>query len=289
MKTWKAHSAHVNKVLFSPDSQYIVSAGFKGELFLWGVEQEEKVQVFEGHTETINGVCWFDKGRKIISASGDGTILTHEISSSRPLQQRKDLKSGVQHLKVTKDENYFITSTKANMITLWEMTDGELVKKVKSDKNNIGVLETGKHHNHAIIGGLDSAVRRFDLPSCEELEQMDAHTEATMGFCFFDEDRHAVSIGYDGGLILWDMTTHQALEKFKVGDKGYYGLDVSPDGLEVAITMPYQLKRISLSNLSVIENELPAKGNYSVNYSPDGSNLVIGSADKSIRTINILT
>lgn len=281
----KAHSSHVNKVVFSPDSQYIASAGFSGELFLWDVESRERVQVYEGHKETVNGVCWIDDGQKFFSGSGDGTILKHEISKGEPIQKLNDLKSGVAHLRVTADENYLLTSTKSNMLTIWELPDGDKAEKVKSDQKNHGVLATAQHENHAIIGGVGSTIRRFNIPSGEVIEQLDGHQGATMGFRFFDEDRHAVSVGYDGKMIIWDMMTHQPLEKFRVGDDGYYGIDVSPDGVEVAISMPYQMKRISLSDLSFRGLDLPVKGNYSVAYAPNGEHIGIGSADKTVRLI----
>ncbi|MBH0231089.1 WD40 repeat domain-containing protein [Halobacillus yeomjeoni] len=283
----KGHSSHVNKVAVSPDARYIASAGFSGELFLWDVEREERVQVYEGHQQTVNGVCWLDDGKKILSASGDGKILIHEVSTSSPLREMQDLKSGVNHLRVTADERFFLTSTKSHLMNLWDFEEGKKVSTLKSDQKNQGVLSVALFHDHAIIGGLGKTLRRISIMEGEVLEQMEAHESAVMGFRFFDEDRHAVSVGYDGKLLIWDMVTHQPLEKFHLGDEGYYGIDVSPDGLEAAVTMPYELKRITLSDLTVQQLSLPAKGNYSVNYAQDGSYLAIGSADKTVRVVSI--
>ncbi|UOQ94192.1 hypothetical protein MUO14_04305 [Halobacillus shinanisalinarum] len=279
----KKHSSHVNEVKFDPEGNYILSAGFKGELFLWECGTGKCIQVYEGHRQTVNSVIWIGSGKEILSASGDGTILKHEISSSEPTDKWTDLKSGVSHMHLTFDEKYLLTSNKSNMLRVREWPEGELVAKFKGDRQHRGVIATASTAPHAIIGGVGPTILRCDVPSGEVLEQMVGHDKATMGFKFFDQDKLAISIGYDGKLIIWDMEVHHPLEKYSIGDEGYYGLAINQSRLEASIVMPYKLKRINLKDLSVDEVDLPAKGNYSIDYSPTCDQLAIGSADKTIR------
>ncbi|UOR11867.1 WD40 repeat domain-containing protein [Halobacillus amylolyticus] len=279
----KKHSSHVNKVKFDPVGNYILSAGFNGELFLWECETAECIQVYEGHKQTVNSVIWNGSGREILSASGDGTILKHEISSSEPANKWTDLKSGISHMHLTFDEKYLLTSNKSNMLRIREWPEGELVGKFKGDRQHRSVIATALTAPHAVIGGVGPTILRCAVPSGEVLEQVKGHDKATMAFKFFDQDKHGVSIGYDGTLMIWDMEAHQVLEKYSIGDEGYYGLAIDQSGLEAAIVMPYKLKRIKLKNLSVDTTDLPAKGNYSVDYSSVHNQLAIGSADKTIR------
>ncbi|MFC7063907.1 WD40 repeat domain-containing protein [Halobacillus seohaensis] len=283
----EGHSSHVNKVKFSPHGDYILTAGFNGELYLWDRVSLERVQLYEGHNQTVNSIQWLKEGQEFISASGDGTITHHELSSTKPKATWQDLKSGVSHMHFSYDYQYLLTSNKTTMLRVREWPDGDLVHKVKSDQQNSGVLTTSQTNSHAIIGGVGTRLRRCMIPSGEILEEMEGHEQATMGFEFFDQDLHGVSIGYDGSLILWDMKTHQVLEKYKVGDPGYYSLAISQNEKEVAIAMPFLLKRIQLQDLSVEEIKLPSKGNYSVDYSPNGEQLVVASADKSVRVIRL--
>ncbi|MCP3033364.1 hypothetical protein LF817_18735 [Halobacillus sp. A1] len=282
-KKIQGHSSHVNAVKYHPEGDYILSAGFSGELYLWDRSTYEKVQVFEGHNQTVNSIIWLNNGKELISASGDGKILLHEISQSEPLNYLQDLKSGVSHMHLTYDEQYLVTSNKTSNVRVREWPDGDLVYTRKSDQRNSGVLCAAKHEPHVIVGGVGNKIRRLLIPSGEMIEEVDGHEYATMGFRFFDEDRHGISVGYDGTMMIWDMETHQVLEKLNLGGEGYYSFALSHDDKEVGVAMPYNFKRIQLNNLFSTEKSLPAKGNYGVDYSPDGRQIAVASADKSIR------
>ncbi|WP_181349486.1 WD40 repeat domain-containing protein [Thalassobacillus sp. CUG 92003] len=278
----QGHSSHVNKVRFSKDSNYIASAGFSGELYLWDVETREKVQVYEGHTQTVNGVEFLND-ETLVAASGDGTITAHSISTSAPELEWQDPKSGVNHLAVSHKKEHIITSTKTNLFIVREWPDGHIITKKKSDHKQSGVMDTAQTHLHMMIGGLGKQLRRFDIQSGEEIERMKAHETATMGFRFFDDDRHGISVGYDGAIMIWDMTAHQLLESHQVGDTGFYGIAVSPQGDRAAVCLPHALKIIRLKDLATEAVDVSPKGNYDVTFSPDGQRIAMASADKRIR------
>ncbi|GGF33035.1 hypothetical protein GCM10010954_35260 [Halobacillus andaensis] len=283
----KAHSSHVNQLKYHPEERFLLSAGFNGELFLWDVDTQEKIQEYNGHLKTVNCIQWIENGRKLISASGDGKILMHEVSASSPFKSWQDLKSGVSHLRFTYDGRYLLTSDKSSMLRVREWPEEDVVQKLKSDQQNSGVLATASQEHHAIIGGVGPKLRRFLIPSGEVLEEFEGHEQATMKVEFFDGDRHGVSAGYDGRLILWDMQAHQKLESYSIGNEGYYTIAISPDEKEVAIAMPYRLTRVQLDNLKMQHYDLPAKGNYCVDYLPGGKQLAIASADKTIKLVQL--
>ncbi|WP_373420429.1 WD40 repeat domain-containing protein [Halobacillus sp. Marseille-P3879] len=285
LHTIDAHSSHVNKVKYHPEESLILSAGFNGELYLWDAVKGKKMEEYSGHKVSVNSVQWIEGGNKLVSASADGTVLLHEISASEPLKTIHDLKSGVSHLRFTYDHRYLLTSNKQSMLRIREWPDGELVHKLKSDQQNSGVLTTASTDLHAIVGGVGSKLRRYLIPSGEILEEFEGHETAVMGFRFIREDSHAVSVGYDGTLNIWDMENHQKIESYSLGGEGYYSIAVSPDEKEVAIAMPYKLLRLRLKDLKTEQHGLPAKGNYSVDYLSNGKQLAIASADKKVRLI----
>ena len=58
---------------FSPDGKRVVSGG-KGGVRVWDVESGNEVYKFEGHTAGVTGVAYFPDGKRIASASHDGTV-----------------------------------------------------------------------------------------------------------------------------------------------------------------------------------------------------------------------
>jgi WD40 repeat protein len=69
------HDSSVTDLAFSPNEQYLASAGSRDEkLALWNVAQSTLHANLSGHTSTISSVEFLDDGMTLISACYDDTV-----------------------------------------------------------------------------------------------------------------------------------------------------------------------------------------------------------------------
>lgn len=82
------HSKQVNTVAFSPDVQFLASAGADKKVIVWDLKTKEPVQlpegktgILEGYENEISAVAFSDKGDALVTASLDGSIRIWDLKT----------------------------------------------------------------------------------------------------------------------------------------------------------------------------------------------------------------
>jgi len=77
------HQALVNQVLFSPDGNWIASAGFDKCIKLWNGATGKFVANFRGHVGPVYQIAWSPDSRLILSGSKDSTLKVWSVRTGK--------------------------------------------------------------------------------------------------------------------------------------------------------------------------------------------------------------
>jgi WD40 repeat protein len=126
--TFKGHSSAVKTVAFSPDGKRLASASGssrkKGvevpfiELKVWDAANGHELLSMEGHTGAINSVAFSPDGKRLVTASNDGTVKLWDTDSGEDVLTLRGHTSGVKSVAFSPDGNR-LASASNDAILIW--------------------------------------------------------------------------------------------------------------------------------------------------------------------------
>ena len=93
---FEAHSSYVLELLFTRDSQTLVSAGMDNVVKLWSVPDWELVRTFEGHANSVNSIALSPDEKTLATGSTDTTARLWSFPHGQVLHTLQDRKKVVE-------------------------------------------------------------------------------------------------------------------------------------------------------------------------------------------------
>lgn len=243
----KAHSKGITTMDISADGQYVITGSNDTLTKVWKIETRENLYLFRSHRDRINRAQFIQsKSLSCLSTSKDGTLrlwdLHADIQPSRTTENVHD--SYVTSCEFSADGKLLVTASEDKTMRVWDTRHGSLVSKMEE--------------------------HRALLPDC---------TISPIGFT-------AISISSDprksdNRLRSFDTLTGQMLESIEPTELTAPSSTDWPTISETTnSTLNEMLKRLSeLLPQSQAAKVSSSAWLQSVQYSPDGSKIAVGTAD----------
>ena len=249
------HRADVYTVAFSPDGQHLAVGGDNSTVILWDVANEDKSEVFGGHSKSVMSVAFSPDGHLLASASLDGFVRVWDVVSGNRLR-------GPEH------------KHDGNVKSVAFSPDGEVVASGGGDQKG--------------------SVMFRDISRNNRIAPRTGHNDIVESIAFSPDGSLFASTDRDGAIKLWDVTGQQ-IRKPSMKHKGVvYAAVFSPDGEVLATTSrdkSIKLWQVSSGENLVSLPVDRINSTYRVYatalaFSPDGKYLAAGCGDDTIKLWN---
>ena len=155
----QGHTAQLNSFQFSPDGEYLATAGFDRTVRIWGLQDRHVARIFQEHPSPLRTVRWSNKGNRILTASWEKDTRCWETTeASKTLIQVGNNGSAVGLPEVLdiswhpKEKWIAVAGPHAN--SLWDTSTGELVSfKSLAEKNWFGRCAWNATGDHLAFAG----------------------------------------------------------------------------------------------------------------------------------------
>lgn len=282
VKTFAGQTADIFEVAFSPDGQWIGSAGESGAR-IWDLEGR-LISDLDGENSVMRSLAFSQDGQYLATGEDDGVVNLWEWTGDN-----FEIVQTVQHENAGKmraiafspDGKYFATAGDDTTVRLWTI-DGEsvFVSEVADWINSVAFSPDG---NFLISGGWDQTISIWDLAG-NLLNSWEAHPDSINSLAFGNDAQTIISTSNDQTAQIWQLDGTSGTSTFTVN----HGAEVnkaalSPDGKNLITVGGQTVKFWDLEGRLL--QTIAAHGDiiYGFDLSSDGKQFVTGSYDSTAR------
>jgi WD40 repeat protein len=241
---WQAHSACVNKTVFSADGTLLATCGCDGLARVWRVGTWEQVGADLPHSRKwVGGVDFMPDGRVLVTSTGDqgGTtehaeIVLWNLATGEPLHRLDAGVGGIAAIRVALDGTRLVAVNTRGLLLLWELVEGKSPQPLEHDLNSdapaVGIIPT-------LDLSADGRTAAYFGPT-HDISVVDLATARRKLFIRLSSGEDYLALSPGGEALALSSKTINAksgalLESYRSGTGSIYFLDFSPTGERVAI------------------------------------------------------
>lgn len=268
---------------------------FRATSILEGFEQRKRPSLLKHlagyHTDHVTMVAFSPDGELLASASEDESIVVFRWKTAEVLKTLRGHTRGVLHIDFSPDGKTLASSARDSQVLLWNVATGEKRATIADHAGAVSAAHFSRDGKSLVTAGDDRTVKVFDSNGKLRFS-LSGHQQPVIAAALGADAKVLFSGGglwgntsRQGEVKAWDLETRRELWSIPNDLGGVWGLDLSPDGKQLAgASLDGTLRIWNAANgtsLAVLKGH--TKQAIWVDYMPDGKFLASSSLDGTVR------
>jgi WD40 repeat protein len=286
--TLKGHEGQVLCARFGPDGRRVATGGRDKTIAIWNLRGSKCERVLEGHERAVTVLAMTSGpgdgnepgGEELLSGDAGGGLKLWSWPRGKLLLELDEHVGPVYTLGSSADGKLLASGAKDESICVWERETGELLHRLPVGP--LGMSFVFSADGEYLVSGRGGAALRFWSLETGELAWEQDAGPGTVGALELDRSRQwAVSRGWRGPVTIWSTSEWGYAAVLPIVEKGLGGACLRPGHEQVVCIYEAGIGLYDANDGRLLDqHDIPCKGVYDLDVSPDGEYAVTASADE---------
>jgi WD40 repeat protein len=283
MRQWGPAGAerpqHAYAVAFSPDGQFIVSAGNDASLNKWRVADQSLVRTFAVERADVISVAFSPDGKTLAAALGNSVVELWDPNGGKRPELRTDA-GFIAGLAFSKDSRTLATGSTDHTARLWDLASHRQVAIFRGSEDSVWSVALAPDGTTLMTGSLDGVVRFWDVLSGRKIGVL-AHSGFVNAVAFSAHDGSVATGSDDHFADVWDSASGRLTAAIRASTGSVDAVALDPIGRRWLATGSSDGRAViwDIASSAPVTGETLALGGdvTAVAFSPDGRYLAAAS------------
>jgi len=246
-------------------------------------------RTLDGHTGQVRACAVTPDGRRVVSASVDGTLKVWDLHAGRVLANLEGRGGSVNGCAVTSDGRRAVSAYFDGTLKVWDLDAGRVVATLRGHTGEVTACVLTADGRRAISGSADRTLKIWDLDAGRTLATLHGHKNWVRACAVTPDGGRVISASHDRTLKIWDLDAGRDLATLHDHADWVTACAVTPDGERViSASHDRTLKIWDLDTARVLATlGGHADGVRACVITPDGRRVVSASNDRMLKVWNL--
>jgi WD40 repeat protein/tRNA A-37 threonylcarbamoyl transferase component Bud32 len=266
--------------------------------FLWRLCHSQR-RTWQGHRHNCTCVAFSRDGKRLASASHDGTAKVWDAQTGQVIFTLKGHSHAVQSVAFSPDGNRLASGEADGTLAFWDLRTGRQERSLKGHTWIIDRVAFRPDGKQVLTASHDGTLKLWDADTGRELQVLRGHAKSVWDAAYRPDGKQLASGGEDGTIRLWDADTGRQTATLTGHANMVFRLAWSPDGKQLVSgggrvhvsPAPNEIKVWDASAARERYTIWSPHGTsiWSLAWSPDGKQFASGSGDRTVKVWDAAT